>query len=68
MIGIEEKLKSFLMRVQGETEKANLNSTFNKLKSWNPVPSLHANKRGKRGKSGSNDTFSFIGLQNHCGQ
>ena len=29
----EEKFKSLLMRVKGETEKANLNSIFNKLKS-----------------------------------
>ena len=50
MEGIEEKLKSLLMRVKGETEKANLNSIFNKVKSGNPVPSLHANKRERGGK------------------
>ena len=37
----KEKLKSLLMRVKEETEKAGLNSTFKKLRSWHPVPSLH---------------------------
>ena len=38
------------MRVKADTEKANLNSIFNKVKSGNPVPSLHANKRERGGK------------------
>ena len=37
----EEELKSLLMRVKEESEKAGLNSTFKKLKSWHPFPSLH---------------------------
>ena len=37
----EEKLKSFLMRVKEESQKAGLNSTFKKLRSWCPIPSLH---------------------------
>ena len=37
----KEELKSLLMRVKEGTEKAGLNSTFKKLRSWNPVPSLH---------------------------
>ena len=37
----KEELKSLLMRVKEDTEKAGLNSTFKKLRSWNPVPSLH---------------------------
>ena len=36
----EEKLKSLLMKVKEESEKAGLNSTFRKLRSWHPVPSL----------------------------
>ena len=35
----EEELKTLLMKVKEESEKAG--STFRKLKSWHPVPSLH---------------------------
>ena len=34
----EEELKNFLMKVEEESEKAG--STFKKLTSWHPVPSL----------------------------
>ena len=37
----EEELKSLLMKVKEESEKAGLNSTFRKLRSWHLVPSLH---------------------------
>ena len=37
----EEKLKSLLMKVKEESEKAGLNSTFRKLRSWHLVQSLH---------------------------
>ena len=37
----EEELHSLLMRVKGESEKAGINSTFRKLRSWHPVASLH---------------------------
>ena len=37
----EEKLKSLLMKVKEESEKAGLNSTFKKLVSWHSVPLLH---------------------------
>ena len=37
----EEELKSLLMQVKEESEKVGLNSTFRKLRSWHPVPSLH---------------------------
>ena len=37
----EEKLKSLLMKVKEESEKAGLNSTFKQLRSWHLVPSLH---------------------------
>ena len=36
-----KELKSLLMRVKEDSEKAGLNSTFKKLISWNLVPSLH---------------------------
>ena len=35
----EEELKSLLMKVKEESEK--VASTFRKLRSWHPVPSLH---------------------------
>ena len=37
----EEELKSLLLKVKEESEKAGLNSTFRKLRSWHLVPSLH---------------------------
>ena len=39
----EEELKSLLMKVKEEREKAGLNSTFKKRRSWHLVPSLHGN-------------------------
>ena len=35
----EEELKSLLMKVKEQSEKAG--STFRKLRSWHPVPSIH---------------------------
>ena len=37
----EEELKSILMKVKKESEKAVLKLNFQKLKSWHLVPSLH---------------------------
>ena len=37
----KEELKSLLMKVKEESEKAGLNSTFKKRRSWHPVPSLY---------------------------
>ena len=37
----EEELKSLLMKVKAESEKVGLSSTFRKLRSWHPVPSVH---------------------------
>ena len=37
----EEELKSLLMTVKEGREKLASNSTFRKLRSWHPVPSLH---------------------------
>ena len=36
----KEELKSLLMKVKQESEKADL-KTFRKLQSWQPVPSFH---------------------------
>ena len=47
----EEKLKSLLMKVKEESEKAGLkNSTFNQLGSWHLAPSLHGKEMGKKWK------------------
>jgi len=37
----KEELKSLLMKVKEESEKATLNSTYKKLRSWHLVPALH---------------------------
>ena len=37
----EEELKSLLMKVKEESEKAGLNPSIQKLRSWHPVPSLY---------------------------
>ena len=41
MAEIEEDLKSFLMKVIEESEKAGLKLIIQKLRIWHPVPSLH---------------------------
>ena len=46
----EEELKSLFMKVKEESEKVGLNSTFRKLRSWHPAPSLHGKKMGKQWK------------------
>ena len=61
----EEELKSFLMSMKEESEKAGSKLTFKKLRSWHPVHPFMANKRGKKWKQGQ--IFFFFGLQNHCG-
>ena len=60
----EEELKSLLLKVKEESEKAGLKLlTFRKLRSWHLVSSLHANRWGNNGNS---DRLYFLGLQNHC--
>ena len=45
----EEELKSLLMKVKQDSEKVGLkSSTFRKLRSWHPVPSLHGKWMGKQ--------------------
>ena len=58
----EKELKSLLMRVKDESEKAGLKFSIQKLRSWQLVPSLHGKYKGK---SGNCDRFYFPGLQNH---
>ena len=38
----KEELKSLLMKVKEESEKVGLKLNIQKLRSWHPVPSLHA--------------------------
>ena len=65
MAGSEEELKSLLMRVKKESEKAGLTFNTEKTNHGNWSHHFMANKWGKSGKS---HTFSFVGLQNNCGQ
>ena len=60
MAECEEELKSLLMKVKEESEKVGLNSTFRKLRSWHPVPSLHGKQMGKQWLT------LFLGAPNHC--
>ena len=46
----KEELKSLLMEVKEESEKAGLSSIFVKTGSWHSVPSLHSKKMGKKWK------------------
>ena len=55
----EEELKSLLMRVKEESEKAGLKFSFKKnLRSQHLVPSPH----NRKGKSGSSYRFYYFGL------
>ena len=46
----KEELKSLLMRVKEESEKAGLKFNVKKLRSWHMVLSLHGKYKGKRWK------------------
>ena len=64
MVESEEELKSLLMRVKEETEKADLklNIQKTKIKASGPITSWQI----EREKNGSSDRFYFLGFQNHC--
>ena len=47
----EEELKSLMMKVIDQSEKAGLKLNIQKLRSWQPVPSLMANRGGDNGNS-----------------
>ena len=59
----EDELKSFLMRVKEENEKAGLKLNIQKLRSWHPVTSWQIG--GETMKTVTD--FIFLGLQNHFG-
>ena len=46
----EEELKSLLMKVKEESEKAGLKFNVQKIKSWHLIPSLHTKHMGKQWK------------------
>ena len=48
MVESEEELKSLLMKVKEESEKAGLKLSSQKLRSWHPVPSLHGKQMWKQ--------------------
>ena len=58
----EEEIKGLLMRMKEESEKAGLK--LNIKKDYGIWP--HYFMANRRGRSGSNDRFYFLGLQNHC--
>ena len=57
-----EELKSLLMRMKEESEKAGLKLNIKKPRSWHPTPSLHHFMANKRGKGRSSDGFPLLGL------
>ena len=59
----EEELKSLLMKVKKENEKAFLKLSVQKSKIMASCPITS----WQIGKSGYSDRFYFLGLQNHCG-
>ena len=59
----EEELKSLLMKMKEESEKAGLKLNIQKLRSWHLVPHFMANRWGN---SGNSVRLYFGGLQNHC--
>ena len=61
----EEELKSLLMRVKEEGEKASLKFNIQKTKIMASGPIVSWQIEGE--KSGNSDRFYFPGLQNHCG-
>ena len=62
MAEIEEELKSLLIKVKEESEKAGLKLNNKKLRSWHLVPSLHANRWGNNGNS---ERLYLFGLPCH---
>ena len=60
----EEELKSILMKVKGESEKAGLKLNIQKTKIMASGPIISWQTDG--GKNGNGDKLYFLGLQSHC--
>ena len=60
----EEKLRSLLIKVKEESEKAGLKPNISKMKimASGPITSWQING----GKNGNSDRLCFLGLQSHC--
>ena len=60
----EEELKSLLMKVKEENEKAGLkfNAQKTKIMATRPITSWQI----VGGNNGNSERFYFLGLQNHC--
>ena len=61
MAEIKDKLKRFLMKVKEESEKASLNLSIKK-KNYDHGIQYHHFMANGRGKGGSSDRFSLLGL------
>ena len=66
MVESEEELKSLLMRVKEESKKAGLKLNIKKKTTTKIMVSSSMFPWQIRGKSGDSDSFSFLGLHNHC--
>ena len=66
LVESEKELKSLLMRVKEESEKADLKLNIQKtnIMAFSPITSWQI----EGGKNESSDRFYFLGLQNHCAQ
>ena len=53
----EEELKSLLIKVKEENEKAGLKLNIQNLWSWHPVPSLHGKQKGAKWKTVKHSLF-----------
>ena len=60
MAEIKEDLKSLLMKVKRESEKAGLKLNIKKLRSWHPVPWLHGKIEGEKVEAVTD--FFFLGF------
>ena len=65
MVESEEELKSLLMKVKEESEKAGLKFNIQKTKIMASGPITLWQTEGEKVES---DRFYVLGLQNHCGQ
>ena len=61
MADSKEELKSLLMKVKEESEKAGLKFNIQKTKIWS-----HHFMANRWANNGNSDKLYFLGLQNHC--
>ena len=62
----EGEIKSLLMKVKEDSEKAGLKLNIQKTKIMASRPITFMANRWRN--SGNSDRLDFLGLQNHCGQ